>query len=284
MLIADAQVHIWCPNTPERPWREGVAPPGRMSLEADELLREMDSAGVQRTVLVPSTVDADRNDLVLAAAQRYPDRFAAMGRLNLEAPGAREQIATWRRQTGMLGLRFAFQRPWLTPLLTEGRVNWLWEEAEKGGVPIMVYVSHAMVPLIDQVAERHPGLKLVLDHLALPSGKKDEEAFRDFDKLLTIARCPNVAVKASALPVYTNDSYPYRRVHPYVRRVYDAFGPRRVFWGSDLSRLKCTYRQCIAMFTEEMPWLPADDLDWIMGRGLCEWLGWKLPPAEAAAS
>ncbi len=29
------------------------------------------------------------------------------------------------------------------------------------------------------------------------------------------------------------------------------------------------------MFTEEMPWLPAADLNWIMGRGLCEWIGWK---------
>ena len=31
------------------------------------------------------------------------------------------------------------------------------------------------------------------------------------------------------------------------------------------------------MFTEEMPWLSAADLAWIMGRGLCEWLDWKLP-------
>lgn len=31
-----------------------------------------------------------------------------------------------------------------------------------------------------------------------------------------------------------------------------------------------------ANFTEEIPWLTADDKDWIMGRGLCEWLNWKL--------
>jgi len=49
-----------------------------------------------------------------------------------------------------------------------------------------------------------------------------------------------------------------------------------MFWGSDLSRLHCTYRQCVTMVTEEMLWLPADDLNWIMGRGLCEWIGWKL--------
>ena len=29
------------------------------------------------------------------------------------------------------------------------------------------------------------------------------------------------------------------------------------------------------MFTEEMPWLKGDDLEWVMGRGVSEWLGWK---------
>jgi hypothetical protein len=33
------------------------------------------------------------------------------------------------------------------------------------------------------------------------------------------------------------------------------------------------------MFTEEIPWLTAADKETIMGRGLCEWLGWKLPAA-----
>lgn len=48
-----------------------------------------------------------------------------------------------------------------------------------------------------------------------------------------------------------------------------------MFWGSDLSRLPCTYRQVVTLFTEEIPWLTANDKEWIMGRGVCEWLGWK---------
>ena len=50
-----------------------------------------------------------------------------------------------------------------------------------------------------------------------------------------------------------------------------------MFWGTDLSRLDCTYRQSITMFTEEMPWLSDDDKEWIMGRGVCEWIGWPMP-------
>jgi hypothetical protein len=43
--------------------------------------------------------------------------------------------------------------------------------------------------------------------------------------------------------------------------------------------LPCTYRQAVTMFTEEMPWLSGDDLDWIMGRGVCEWLRWEVKEA-----
>ena len=280
MLIADSQVHIWAANTPERPWRAGERSHREPPLEADELLREMDAADVHRAVLVPAFLDNDRNDLVLEAARLHPDRFAAMGRVDLDAPASRELIRTWRQQPGMLGLRYSFQRSRMTSVIVEGRVDWLWEGAERAGVPIMVHIPHARAHLFDRVAEHHPGLRLVMDHLAVPLGKQDEDAFRDLDKLLALAKRPNVAVKASALPVYTSDSYPYRRLHPYLRRVYDAFGPQRIFWGTDFSRLpgSCSYRQAVTMFTEEIPWLTADDKEWIMGRGLCEWLGWKLSP------
>ena len=85
---------------------------------------------------------------------------------------------------------------------------------------------------------------------------------------------PNIMVKVSALSTYTTDTYPFRLLHPYIRKVYDAFGPKRMFWGTDLSRLNCTYRQAITMFTEEMPWLSSEDKTWIMGRGFCEWFEW----------
>ena len=62
--------------------------------------------------------------------------------------------------------------------------------------------------------------------------------------------------------------------------MYDTFGPKRMCWGSDMSRLPCSYRQAITYFTEEIPWLTAEDKEWIMGRSLCDWLGWKLPDAH----
>ena len=274
MLVVDSQVHIWARNTPQRPWPARHEPHKPEPITADDLLREMKTAQVDRCVLVPPSWEGERNDVCLAAARKYPTRFAVMGRLDPDAPDSRGKIATWRKQPGMLGLRFTMHRPFLRPVLTEGRLDWLWPEAEKAGVPIMTLVLHSDMPLIDRVAERHPGLKLTIDHLGLTTGK-DEEAFRHLDNVLALAKRPNVAVKASCAPYYTTDGYPFRKLHSYLRRVYDAFGPKRMFWGSDLSRLPCTYRQSLTYITDEIPWLTAQDQEWIVGRGLCEWVGWK---------
>src|SRR5262245_52723688 len=110
MEIVDSQVHLWGADTPERPW-----PPGRAReaqkpypVGKEALLLQMDLAGVRRIVLVPPSWEGDRNDLALAAAQAYPDRFGVMGRLALGDPASKDKVAGWREQPGMLGMRFTF--------------------------------------------------------------------------------------------------------------------------------------------------------------------------------
>ena len=277
MLIVDAQVHIWAADTPERPWPAG----GRQRahrpqpFSKDDLLREMDAAGVARTVIVPPSWEGDRNDLALEAARRHPDRFAVMGRPPLE-PRDPRALDRWREQPGMLGIRVTTAGAGARELFTEPEGDWLWAAAERAGLPAMVSVP-GLLPAVDHIAERHPGLKLVIDHLALAREAKDEAAFADLPQLLALARRPNVAAKASALPRYSSEPYPYSKLHSYLRRVFEAFGPKRLFWGTDLTGIPCTYRQAIALFTEELPWLRGEDLEWVMGRGICEWLGWPLP-------
>jgi L-fuconolactonase len=268
MFIVDAQVHIWAADTPTRPWPKGRSAPHRpQPFSKDELLREMDVTGVARAVLVPPSWEGDRNDLALAAARLHPDRFAVMGRPPLE----RQPFADWRQQPGMLGIRVtantAEARGWLAD-----PAAWVWEEAERARLPVMVSPP-GLLPQLDGVARYHPELKLVVDHLGLLRAK-DNAAFDDLPKLLRLARLPNVAVKASALPAYSSHDYPYYNLHPYLRRVFEAFGPRRMFWGTDLTRLPCSYRQAITLFIEELPFLSPADQEWVMGRGVCEWLGW----------
>ena len=58
---------------------------------------------------------------------------------------------------------------------------------------------------------------------------------------------------------------------------WDPNSNERMFWGTDITRMPCSWRQCVAMFTEGLPWLSAGDKELIMGRALCGWLDWKLP-------
>ena len=278
MLVADAQIHLWGADTPARPWPPGGEQRAHQphAVGKDQALAAMKDAGVDRAVIVPPSWEGERNDLALEAARLHLDRFAVMGRLALEKSESRALVDSWKRQPGMLGMRFTFTTAEQWPWLTDGTADWLWPAVERAGIPLMMSVS-GRLPAVDSIAERHPGLKLVIDHLGIRSGAKGEEAFAGLPQLCTLARRPNVAVKASALPCYSIEPYPFRDVHAHIRRVYDAFGPRRTFWGTDWTRLPCPWRQAVTLFTEELPWLSTSDKEWIMGRALCEWLGWALP-------
>ncbi len=274
-MIVDSQVHIWGANTPERPWPARSHAQRDTPVGAEEVLGWMDAGGIDRAIIVPPSWEGDRNDLACAAAEKHPDRFAVMGRFDPEAPGARDKVAGWLAQPGMLGMRFAFHTPQLREPFLDGRVDWVWGAAERAGIPAMVLLHHPYMERMDAIAAKHPGLRIVIDHLGLVNGEKDAHAFRELDKLLALARRPNIAVKSSALPCYAAEAYPYPGLQPYLRRVYDAFGPRRMFWGTDQTRSPVGYREGIELFTVHTPWLTGGDLEWIMGRGVCEWLNWK---------
>ena len=77
----------------------------------------------------------------------------------------------------------------------------------------------------------------------------------------------------------SSEPYPYKNIHGYLRQIFEAFGPERAFWGTDITRMPCSYRQCVTMFTEELPWLKGRDLERVMGGAVVDWLGWKRPSA-----
>lgn len=278
MFIIDSQVHIWAPETPEKPYaKENASKPHRaLPLGDDELLREMDDAGVSRCILVPPTWEADRNDTSLEAARLHPDRFRVMGKVSLTNPNGRALMATWKQQPYMLGIRMVFNRGESAKWLTDGTADWLWREAERYDIPVMT-LAQGQVPKLGEIAERHPGLRLIVDHMGLNSVLRGKPLGPSVDDVVKLARHKNVAVKVSALPCYVDEPYPFSTLHPLVRRVVDVFGPQRCFWGTDLSHLPCPYKQVVTLFTEEMKSLSTTELEWIMGRGLAEWLNWPLP-------
>jgi predicted TIM-barrel fold metal-dependent hydrolase len=275
-MIVDAQVHLWKAETEDWKWVPGVQPQLPEPFTIERLVPMMDEAGVDRVVIVPPSWPGDRNDYALEAARRYPKRFRIMGKLPLQDPKGAALLPKWREQPGMAGLRVIFNTPQTLPSLTDGSVDWLWAAAEKAELPIMCFAP-AATAAFGRIAERHPGLELILDHMGTAAAMaKDNTVAQAIDATVALAKYPNVSVKVSASPGLSHEPYPWRDVAIHIKRVFDAYGPQRSYWGTDLTNTyaKGSYRQRITQFTEELPFLSESDKDWVMGRAIMHRLKW----------
>jgi predicted TIM-barrel fold metal-dependent hydrolase len=273
-LIVDAQVHMWSPNTAESPWISGFTPqlPEPMSIE--RILPMMDEAGVDRVVVVPSV--NIRDDYGLEAVRRDPQRFAVMGRLPLTDPQSATLLPTWKDRPGMLGLRASFFTRESQAEFAEGKVDWLWPAAEKARIPVM-FLAYGFVSKFAPIAERHPGLNLIVDHLGVSNAMAREgKLAQGIADVVALARYPNVSVKLSNLVNASLEPYPFRDLNDHLQRVVAAFGPQRCHWGTDLtlSFTRATWRQRLTHITEELKFLSETDKDWIMGRSILQLLNW----------
>jgi L-fuconolactonase len=253
MQIVDAQVHAWSNG-------ESTGHHRRQPITKDVLVAEMAQAGVDRVVLVPPLWDPGLNDYSLQLSQEEPDRFAVMG---LHAADVR----------GMCGIRFLFNTEDRIAPLLEGRMEHVWPIVEEKGLVVALLIPGAL-HLVDDVARRHPALRIIVDHLGVPRGASGPSAFNHLPQLLALAAHPNVHVKAAGVGDYSLDPYPFRSLDVPLRQIFDAFGPERIIWASDLSRLHHPYLQCVTHFTETLPWLSGDDLTLIMGGNICRLLNW----------
>jgi predicted TIM-barrel fold metal-dependent hydrolase len=279
MKIIDAQVHIWNSGTSSGEHRKVSA------FTAEEILQEMDAAGVDAALIHPPlSWDHACQDQAEAAATQWPDRFAILGQVPLDQPEASTRLLEgWRQRPGQKGLRYALvgaedqRRP------ADGSMDWLWPVCEAHGLPVAT-MAWRFFPYFRSVAERHPGLRLIIDHCGLIRSAKGEPAFADIASLLALAKLPNVALKATGAPAYSVQPYPFRDIRDGLHRIYDAFGPDRFFWGTDITRMPCSWRECVTFFTEELPWLHGRELEKVMGSGLCDWIGWDYATVRGGPS
>jgi predicted TIM-barrel fold metal-dependent hydrolase len=268
MPIVDAQVHIWSGAIPGNASHRQIE-----AYTADDVLAEMDAAGVDAVILhPPSSWDPNANELAVEAARQHPKRFAILGNFDISKPDP-SLVAAWKQRPGMVGFRFSFTGAGQSTWFTDGTADWLWPEAEKAGLPIALLAGRSLDKLA-QIAEQYPGLRLLIDHLGSPPLMRGAGIWSNLPAVLEMARFPNVAIKATGAPSYSAESYPHRDIHEPLQRLFDAFGPRRFFWGTDITRMSDTWRQCITLFTEELPWLKGQDLDLVMGQAVCDWLDW----------
>ncbi len=277
MLIVDSQIHIW-KNGKMSPQHRQIP-----TFSADDALAEMAAAGVDCAVIhPPSALGEAANELAIEAVRKHSDKFCILGHFDLKSPDREKIVARWRERPGMLGFRFTFNLPDQKTWWTDGSLDWFWPACEKAGLVVGLLATGENIKALGKIAERHPGLKLNIDHIGRGGGrseKKDDAAYADLADMLALAKLSNVGVKLSGAPSTSTQPYPYQNIHGYLRQIVEAFGPDRCFWGTDITRMPCSYRQCVTMFTEELSWLKGRDLERLMGGAFVDWLGWKRPAA-----
>lgn len=270
MQIVDAQIHLWATGLPSN-----KAHIQETSFTAKQAITLMDEAGVHAAIIHPPSWDPKSHELALAAVNDYPNRFAIMGTLPLNRAISEKEIPSWKNNV-VLGLRYTLLEEPHRSWIADGSLDWLWKIAEEEKIPISMLVTDSLVEL-QNIAERHPELRLTIDHLGGRGGNttlKDNDAMEHIPNLLKLAKYPNVAVKATGAPGYSGEAYPYPIMQGYLEQIYDAFGPHRIFWGTDITKMPCSWKDCITMFTEEARWLDENDRALVMGDAICAWWGW----------
>jgi L-fuconolactonase len=233
LFITDAQHHEI------GPWWDWTRESGEIQhrVVAELTVAYLDAVGVDGAILVPVGDDT----AVAWAAAALPERLAFTSLITPETPDLDDVVANARRRTGLLGLRVVIGWPFdgsEARRLEEGVWDPVFAACEKYSMPVFLFVTR-WLPLVARVAERFPGLPLIVDHLGLrqpPVDTAEEPPFKSLPELIRLARFQNVHVKLCGLPALSQESYPYADVTEPLRMVCDSFGSNRLMWASDATR------------------------------------------------
>jgi predicted TIM-barrel fold metal-dependent hydrolase len=283
-MIIDTQIHLWEENRPDRPWVPSVRPGLPEPFRAEDALALMNGAGVDRALIVPPSLLGESNDYALECAAHWPDRFAVVGLVDPLRPDIGEVLDRWLDQPGMVGVRLRLveseQRRWgaitaLDPFLSA---------CASRDIVVSLFAPHA-VAVAEQLIQRHPGVRFALDHLGMPY-IDDGPHFPERERMLGLARFPNVWVKLTSIASRSRSGYPFPETHDLIHAAYDAFGPERLLWGTDhtqqLARGRATYQEQVDVFREALDFLSADDRRQILGENAARLYRWPEGVASTA--
>jgi predicted TIM-barrel fold metal-dependent hydrolase len=255
--IIDSQVHIVDADHPGRPWDPNFGAAAGKAMAATrahftkgaaittdvQMLQAMDRVGVNAALLVATSHYGWDNSYSVEAAQKAPKRFAVIGRINPAAGDVEEQVAAWKANPVGVGLRILILSDAHRDQLAGGYFDRLLHAAELHELPMTVFPA-GYLPAMAPAVERFPRLQWVIDHLGIsqpPLMTPDPEPFQRLPELLALARYPNVAVKISAVPALSRQKYPFADLWPFLHRLIAEFGPDRLMWGSDWTRVESLF-------------------------------------------
>jgi L-fuconolactonase len=258
-MQVDAHQHFWRLADREGQW----PPPSLQAIHRDfgpqDLAPLLEAAGIDATVLVQSMPSLADTHWMLSVAAATPWVRGVVGWADFKAADADAQIDALARDPLLKGLR-----PMLQDLPDD---DWIADPAcdpaaaamQRHGLVFDALVLPRQLRGLRRFAERHPGLRIVIDHAAKPFIARGEmEPWRT--DIAALATLPHVHCKLSGLLTEAGDRRDAAALHPYAQALWELFGPQRLLWGSDWPVLR----------------LAADYADWWQ---LCHTLAHDFKPA-----
>ena len=263
-MIIDSHLHVWSDDPERYPWAgEGTTEAGTVEL----LLETMAKNGVHKACIVQPIHYLYDNRYVADCLARYPTTFSGIAIMDRRAPDAVERLERLVREDGFEGLRMHLGRAddpaeWAAP-----DQDPIWRKAEDLGACMLSLGPAWKQPAIAPIVARHPGVKVILDHLGGVPVHEDPP-FPLLSKVLDLARYPNVYVKFTPQVGTGADSYPFPDQHAVYERIYDAFGPQRLLWGTDFPHIfrNIGYRAGLDLCRRHMAFLNEEDKQWLFGK------------------
>jgi L-fuconolactonase len=182
-------------------------------------------------------------NLCATATERYPGLFRGIAYFpDPELPDIPDQLARVKEHPGLVGVRLT---PGWPPTgenverLRAGAYDPWFAELERLDLTLCFFVL-GILPDVPAVAEAHPNLRILIDHVGLspvPQVPLVPERFDALPDLLALSRYENVAVKFTGVPSLSGAQFPFADLWPICRQMLEAFGPERLMWGSDFRRV-----------------------------------------------
>jgi predicted TIM-barrel fold metal-dependent hydrolase len=197
---------------------------------------EMRDFGLRYAVLINPRYFGWDNSYISYSLQSHPDLFVAHGLLDPAGPDLPARLRYWVREQGFQGMRFSsIYRPNSSWLNSKEHYS-LWREAEGLGAVFNFYILPQQMPMLEDMASRFPGVKIVIDHLGKPD-LRASDPWAEFRKVFRLKRFPQVWVSASEpYELSLSKQYPYRDTYPFFKAVYEEFGAKQLIWGTGYPR------------------------------------------------
>ena len=265
-MIVDTHLHVWSADFERFPFAPDrkTADPAPVEL----LMSVMGAAAVDRAVLVQPIHYLYDNRYAADCLRRFPDRLAAVGLIDQKTPEAPDHLERLALEDGFGGLRIHLKSRVSDPSEWATRdQDALWQRSEALGTCFIVHGPAQHLPAVEPIIARFPGVGVVLDHIGgAPTDEPPPQPL--LGNVLGLAQYPNVFVKFIPQPGKSCQAYPYADTVDTFRRIYDAYGPERLMWGTNFPGVlhSTGYVRALELFRTHLGFLDQGDLEWLFSR------------------